>query len=95
MLRNYSLRHHNTFGLDVLCSYACKVHDSHKLESLYHDRFFAGERWLVLGGGSNVLFMVYFRKVKTFADWFGCRSVARTAFSVLITGLKFNKQFSE
>lgn len=57
MLRNYSLRHHNTFGLDVLCSYACKVHDSEKLESLFHDHFFAGERWLVLGGGSNVLFL--------------------------------------
>jgi UDP-N-acetylmuramate dehydrogenase len=57
MLRNYSLRHHNTFGLDVLCNYAFKVHDAGELEKLYLEGFFAGEQWLVLGGGSNVLFL--------------------------------------
>lgn len=57
MLRNYSLRHHNTFGLDVLCNYACKVHDAGRLEVLFRDGYFGGERWLVLGGGSNVLFL--------------------------------------
>lgn len=57
MLRNYSLRQHNTFGLDVLCSYACKIHDLQRLEDLFRQGFFNSERWLVLGGGSNVLFL--------------------------------------
>ncbi|HMM11838.1 MAG TPA: UDP-N-acetylmuramate dehydrogenase [Bacteroidales bacterium] len=57
MLRNYSLRHHNTFGLDVVCNYALKLHDAARLEELFREGLFSGEPFMVLGGGSNVLFL--------------------------------------
>ncbi|MBK9292428.1 MAG: UDP-N-acetylmuramate dehydrogenase [Bacteroidetes bacterium] len=57
MLRNYNLRRHNTFGLDVMCSFATKVLDQSRLEELFREGYFRNERWLVLGGGSNVLFL--------------------------------------
>lgn len=57
MLRNFSLTGHNTFGLDVMAAWVQKINDINELEALLNDHVFKNEKHMVLGGGSNCLFL--------------------------------------
>lgn len=57
MYSNFSLREYNTFGLDVAASKVCVVHGQSSLEKLFKEGVFHNEKVIVLGGGSNVLFL--------------------------------------
>lgn len=57
MLRNYSLTGHNTFGLDVMAAWVQKIFDIKDLENLLNDPVFKNEKHIILGGGSNCLFL--------------------------------------
>ena len=57
MLRNYSLAAHNSFGLDIVAAWAQKIKDLKDLENLMKDSVFHSEKILILGGGSNCLFL--------------------------------------
>lgn len=57
MYPHFSLREYNTFGLDVAAAQVCVVHGLSSLEKLYKEGVFQNEKLIVLGGGSNVLFM--------------------------------------
>jgi UDP-N-acetylmuramate dehydrogenase len=57
MYSNFSLREYNTFGLDVAASKVCVVHGQSSLEKLFMEGVFRNEKMIVLGGGSNVLFL--------------------------------------
>ncbi len=57
MIKDYSLKRHNSFGLDVVASQAFKVQDIHRLEQLYESNALINTNYLVLGGGSNCLFL--------------------------------------
>lgn len=55
--RNFSLRSYNSFGLDVAASYFVQINDLSDLEDLYKSDLWKRERKLILGGGSNTLFL--------------------------------------
>lgn len=55
-IENYSLKHHNTFGVDVTCSYFAFPTSLHALKDIMNSEFAEDSKVLILGGGSNVLF---------------------------------------
>ncbi len=57
MIRNYPLTGHNSFGLDVMAAWACKIFDIRDLEKIIQSSVFTDEKHIILGGGSNCLFL--------------------------------------
>ncbi len=57
MYRNYPLNRNNTFGLDVMAAWAVKIPDLKDLEKIRKERVFLEEKHIILGGGSNCLFL--------------------------------------
>ncbi len=55
--KNKSLRELNTFGIDAKAHYFAGIHTLQELRELLQSDVFKNERHLILGGGSNVLFM--------------------------------------
>lgn len=55
--RNFSLKSFNSFGLDVAASFFVPINDLSDLESFRKSELWQRERKLVLGGGSNTLFL--------------------------------------
>ena len=53
---NFSLKSHNTFGLDIVSKKYIEVADSQELKSIIHEISIKKESLLILGGGSNILF---------------------------------------
>lgn len=53
---NYSLRHLNTFGLDVATQQYVRIETVDELKEIYQGSKFRTIKKMVLGGGSNVLF---------------------------------------
>ena len=58
---DYSLKEHNTFGMDVKCAHFYAVQDEKELQDLLADPDFNSLKnqypdFLVIGGGSNILF---------------------------------------
>ena len=54
---DFPLKTLNTFGIDVTARAYLAVHSVRELQAVYHDRLLAGMPRLILGGGSNLLFM--------------------------------------
>lgn len=54
---HYSLKNHHTFHLDVYASYKADITSVEDLEDLYGMPKFKTRKKMVLGGGSNVLFL--------------------------------------
>lgn len=59
--RNYSLKLHNTFGIDVKADYYVSVASSYELAELLESRLFKNNKCQILGGGSNILFIEDFK----------------------------------
>ena len=59
--RNYSLKLHNTFGIDVKSDYYVSVANSYELEELLDSRLFKTNMYQIIGGGSNILFTKDFK----------------------------------
>ena len=57
MDRFYNLKNYNSFGLNVVASYFANVDSLAQLKDLMQSPGFKEDRRLVLGGGSNVLFL--------------------------------------
>jgi UDP-N-acetylmuramate dehydrogenase len=57
MDRYVSLNNYNTFGLHVTASFLYTIHDATEIFDLIKESVFKNERRLILGGGSNVLFL--------------------------------------
>jgi UDP-N-acetylmuramate dehydrogenase len=57
MRRNVSLKTYNTFGLDVVAAFFLSVHDLSDIEQLRKTTIWQVEKKLILGGGSNCLFL--------------------------------------
>ncbi|MBZ0201099.1 MAG: FAD-binding protein, partial [Ignavibacteriaceae bacterium] len=58
---NISLKHYNSFGVDVSAEYFVEVSDSTEIKKLFEDPQFKQMPKLILGGGSNVLFTKNFK----------------------------------
>lgn len=56
-LQNISLKQYNTFGIDVIASDYIEVKDSNEVSGLIQEGVFSARKHLILGGGSNVLFV--------------------------------------
>ena len=54
--KNISLKHLNTFGVDVSCKLFCSVTSTKEIEQLLLCDEFTKNNVLILGGGSNLLF---------------------------------------
>ncbi len=53
---NYSLKNHNTFGIEISSRWFCSVTKITELQELLGDIRFKNMPKLILGGGSNILF---------------------------------------
>jgi UDP-N-acetylmuramate dehydrogenase len=53
---NYSLKNHNTFGIEVSCKYFAEVNNNLEIKQLLSEQRFKNFQKLVLGSGSNILF---------------------------------------
>lgn len=54
--QNYSLKKHNTFGLDVSCKHYAEVESENEIKQLLSEARFKNLPKLIIGGGSNILF---------------------------------------
>ncbi|HAB53254.1 MAG: UDP-N-acetylenolpyruvoylglucosamine reductase [Ignavibacteria bacterium RIFOXYC2_FULL_35_16] len=54
--QNYSLKKHNTFGIDVCCKYYAEVKNENEITQLLSEARFKNKSKLIIGGGSNILF---------------------------------------
>lgn len=57
LLKDYSLKDYNTFGIDVKCNYFFRFENEEELLELIGENQLIGSNVLVLGGGSNLLFV--------------------------------------
>ncbi|MFC2102957.1 UDP-N-acetylmuramate dehydrogenase [Bacteroidota bacterium] len=53
---NYSLTDLNTFGVNVASKYFVEVFSTTELKEVLADKILLNNKWLILGGGSNILF---------------------------------------
>lgn len=54
--QNYSLKEHNTFGLDISCKYYAEVGSEIEIKRLLSEARFNDLQKLIIGSGSNILF---------------------------------------
>jgi len=54
---NYSLLDFNTFGLNVQTKYFVEFNSTDELKVILSDNHIANEKYLIIGQGSNLLFM--------------------------------------
>ena len=54
--QNYSLKKHNTFGLNVFCKNYAEVENENEIRQLLSEARFKDMPKLIIGGGSNILF---------------------------------------
>ena len=54
--KNFSLKSHNTFGIDVRCALFAEISDTEFLGEIIRAKEQGAQKKLVLGGGSNILF---------------------------------------
>src|SRR4030065_1327906 len=54
--KNYSLKKHNTFGLDISCRYCAEVKNENEIKQILTEGQFKNLPKLIIGGGSNILF---------------------------------------
>lgn len=57
--QNVSLKHYNTFGFDIKAAFFTKVTHIEQLQTIFSDSNLPAQK-LILGGGSNVLFLKNF-----------------------------------
>ena len=56
ILENISLKSDNTFGIDVIAKYYYTIDSAEAFIALSQTEIFQNNKYLLLGGGSNVLF---------------------------------------
>ena len=80
---NYPLKDLNTFGLNVFADRYCKFSSIHQIEQVLGEMKNA-ERYLILGGGSNVLFLGDYRGSVVHIDLKGKELVERNSRHVYL-----------
>jgi UDP-N-acetylmuramate dehydrogenase len=56
LVENYSLKEHNTFGVEAHCRYFIEIKSTDELKDAIASRQLQENKVLLLGGGSNILF---------------------------------------
>lgn len=57
IIENFSLKSHHTFGMNIKAKYFVDIQTDDMLDSLLSSSLFQTEKHLILGGGSNILFL--------------------------------------
>lgn len=84
LLENYSLKEHNTFGLDAKCRYFFKFEKEEQLIELISENQLVANNVLVLGGGSNLLFVEDFRGLVIYPEVKGIDIVDENEENILV-----------
>jgi len=58
---NYSLKKHNTFGLDISCKYYVEIKKDYEIQQLLSEVQYKEVPKLIIGSGSNILFTQDFK----------------------------------
>ena len=82
---NYSLKKHNTFGVDVTAKYFAEVKSLDQLTQILRNTSVQKFKMLFLGGGSNVLFTQDFDGVVLQLDLKGISEKILNENEVLVT----------
>jgi len=56
LIENYSLKNHNTFGVDVKAKYFVEINSENEIHEFFRLPISRDESLLILGSGSNILF---------------------------------------
>jgi UDP-N-acetylmuramate dehydrogenase len=75
---NYSLKQLNTFGIDVNARYFVELKDDQDVIRFVREKFWKGKKYLILDGGSNVLFTGDFEGVVMKLSTKGIRVISQT-----------------
>jgi UDP-N-acetylmuramate dehydrogenase len=75
---NYPLKSLNTFGIDVKARYFVELKADQDVIRFVRERFWSGKRYLILDGGSNVLFTGDFDGVVMKLSTKGIRVISQT-----------------
>lgn len=84
ILQNYSLLKHNTFGIDVNTKYFVEFSSIDELQALLKDNIIKNNQLLVIGQGSNLLFINDFDGVVLHSDIQGIEIVQETDDEVVL-----------
>ncbi len=82
--QNYSLKKYNTFGLDVHARYFVEYTSEEELRIILQDRIVKSNKMLVIGQGSNLLFLNDFDGVIIHSGMKGIHVVEETEYEVLL-----------
>ncbi len=84
---NVSLRPYNTFGVEAIARYFCRITDVEQFKLLIQTDLYKNEKVLILGGGSNVLFIKDFNGLIIKADIKGIHLVDENDEKVTIKAM--------
>jgi UDP-N-acetylmuramate dehydrogenase len=84
VLENAALRPFNTFGVDARARFFVRITSTDELSELDHHPLMGGLRRLIVGGGSNLLFVSDFDGVVVKVDLRGLQEVGDTADAWLV-----------
>lgn len=82
--KDYNIKEYNTFGISAKAAYFVKVQDLKTLEALLQEDFMESMPFLVLGGGSNLLFLDDFDGLVILNELRGVEKIAEDASTVRV-----------
>ncbi|MDR1762492.1 MAG: UDP-N-acetylmuramate dehydrogenase [Dysgonamonadaceae bacterium] len=83
--QNYSLKKHNTFGLDVRTKYFLEYENEADLYTLMRDEYFFSEQFMHIGQGSNLLFLGDYNGIIVHSAIVGAEILSEDEDSVLLS----------
>jgi len=84
ILENISLKHYNTFGIDIKARYFVKVRCIDDLTALLQTKYFQENRRIIIGGGSNLLFRHDFQGIIILVEIKGVHYQGSTQSSTIL-----------
>lgn len=81
---NYSLTALNTFHLKAKADYYVEINTTEELEDLVQDKLFASNERLILGGGSNILFLKNFRGIVIHPKFSGIEQIREDESAIFV-----------
>jgi len=84
IIKDFSLKNKNTFGIDAKASFFCNISKSEELKELFLNEEILNSKRLIIGEGSNLLFTADFSGWVIFPSFKGIEIVSETSEDVYI-----------